>query len=95
MVNPKVATVHDDVIKSAEDARAYRGLELTNGLKVLLISDPTTDKSSAALDVHIGQCCRVDLLVGGGRGCLRFQFDKPQNFTCKMSMNLLAGFGVG
>lgn len=32
----------------------YRGLELTNGLKVLLVSDPTTDKSAAALDVNAG-----------------------------------------
>jgi len=35
--------------------RIYRGLELKNGLKVLLISDPTTDKSSASLNVHVGQ----------------------------------------
>lgn len=33
----------------------YRGLELTNGLKVLLVSDSTTDKSAAALDVNAGR----------------------------------------
>ena len=54
MVNPKVKSVEDDIVKSAEDKRSYRGLELTNGLKVLLVSDPTTDKASAAMDVHIG-----------------------------------------
>ncbi|KAK6035998.1 peptidase, M16 family, partial [Cooperia oncophora] len=32
----------------------YRGLELTNGLRVLLVSDPTTDKSAAAMDVNVG-----------------------------------------
>ena len=53
--NEKINRVINDVIKSPEDARQYRGLELTNGMKVLLISDLTTDKSSAALDVHIGQ----------------------------------------
>jgi insulysin len=43
-----------EVKKSQEDARLYRGMILDNGLKVLLVSDPTTDKAAAALDVHIG-----------------------------------------
>ena len=45
----------DHVVKSAEDKRLYRGLELTNGMKILLISDPTTEKAAAALDVHVGK----------------------------------------
>merc|ERR1711892_1382369 len=45
---------YDDIAKSEEDKRCYRGLELDNGLKVLLISDSQTDKSAAAMDVHIG-----------------------------------------
>jgi secreted Zn-dependent insulinase-like peptidase len=44
----------NEVIKSPNDDRAYRSLELANGLKVLLISDPQTDKSAAALDVGVG-----------------------------------------
>ena len=32
-------------------------MELENGLKILLISDPETDKAAAAMDVHIGQSC--------------------------------------
>ncbi len=55
MVNPKVKSVHDDITKSGEDKRVYRGLELVNGMKILLVSDPTTDKSSAAMDVHVGR----------------------------------------
>lgn len=54
MSDPAVKRVVSDIIKSPEDKRVYRGLEFTNGLKAVLISDPTTDKSSAALDVHIG-----------------------------------------
>ncbi|BFZ09211.1 hypothetical protein BsWGS_12249 [Bradybaena similaris] len=51
-----IAKTYEDsfITKSAADPRQYRGLELSNGLKVLLISDPETDKSSAAMDVHIG-----------------------------------------
>lgn len=45
---------HDLIVKGAQDIREYRGLELTNGLRVLLVSDPTTDKSAAALDVKVG-----------------------------------------
>lgn len=44
----------DDIIKSENDDRLYRGLVLANEMKVLLISDPGTDKSAAALDVNIG-----------------------------------------
>lgn len=44
----------DDVLKSAEDKRLYRALELSNKMKVLLVSDPTTDRSAAAMDVNVG-----------------------------------------
>jgi len=53
-VSSEVDKVIDNIIKSPEDARLYCGLELKNGMKVLLISDQTTDKSAASLDVHIG-----------------------------------------
>ena len=46
--------IYNDIDVSMEDKRQYRGLVLENGLKVLLVSDPTTDKSAASLDVHIG-----------------------------------------
>lgn len=42
------------ILKSQEDNREYLGLRLSNGLKVLLVSDPTTDKSAAALAVQVG-----------------------------------------
>ena len=34
--------------------RDYRYLELPNALKILLISDPTTDKAAASMDVYTG-----------------------------------------
>jgi len=43
-----------DVVKSEGDERDYRGLVLGNGMKVLLVSDPTTDKAAAAMDVNVG-----------------------------------------
>jgi insulysin len=42
------------IIKSPNDQREYHSTILSNKLTVLLISDPETDKASAALDVNIG-----------------------------------------
>ncbi|KAK6060906.1 peptidase, M16 family [Cooperia oncophora] len=49
-----VSQRYDDIVKSPSDQREYRGLELTNGLRVLLVSDPTTEISAAAMDVNVG-----------------------------------------
>ena len=40
--------------KAGQDDREYRSLQLPNGLKVVLVSDPTSDKAAASLDVHVG-----------------------------------------
>ncbi|PUA30321.1 MAG: peptidase M16 [Cellvibrio sp. 79] len=40
--------------KGESDKREYRYLVLENQLRVLLISDPATEKSAAALDVNVG-----------------------------------------
>lgn len=42
------------IIASANDSRQYRHVTLPNKLDVLLISDPTTDKAAASLDVYVG-----------------------------------------
>ena len=44
----------ENIIKPDYDLRQYRGLILSNQLRVLLISDSTTDKSAAAMCVHVG-----------------------------------------
>lgn len=41
-------------MKSIGDQREYRGLLLENGLKVLLISDITTDKAAACASLSVG-----------------------------------------
>lgn len=46
---------YENIVKSVEDKRSYRGILLQNDLKVVLISDPTTDKSAAAMSVNIGK----------------------------------------
>ena len=49
-----ISKVYENIVKPSTDSRTYRGLELHNGMKCLLISDPKTDKSAAAVDVNIG-----------------------------------------
>lgn len=49
-----IAQRFNNIVKSAEDKRLYRGLELRNGLRLLLVSDPKADKSAASMDVCVG-----------------------------------------
>ncbi|XP_028738725.1 insulin-degrading enzyme isoform X2 [Peromyscus leucopus] len=74
MSNPAIQRIEDQIVKSPEDKREYRGLELANGIKVLLISDPTTDKSSAALDVHIGSLSDPPNIAGLSHFCEHMLF---------------------
>uniref|UniRef100_A0A9L0KBF1 Insulin-degrading enzyme n=1 Tax=Equus asinus TaxID=9793 RepID=A0A9L0KBF1_EQUAS len=74
MNNPAIKRLGNHIIKSPEDKREYRGLQLANGIKVLLISDPTTDKSSAALDVHIGSLSDPPNIAGLSHFCEHMLF---------------------
>jgi len=54
-VLPITSSIDQNVIvKSQNDQRKYRYIELKNGLKVVLVSDENADKSAASMDVHIG-----------------------------------------
>lgn len=44
----------DDIQKSQQDVKNYRAVVLENGMKVLLVSDPTTVKSAACMCVEVG-----------------------------------------
>ena len=63
-----------EVEKSPNDNRDYRGLVLGNGLKVLLVSDTKTDKSAAALDVHVGHMRDPTELPGLAHFCEHMLF---------------------
>ena len=59
----------NEVAKSPEDERNYRCLELTNGLKVLLVSDPLSEKAAVSLDIRVGK-------VSAWLGLFRFVSDR-------------------
>jgi insulysin len=46
-----------EIIKPQNDKREYRFLTLDNTLQVILVSDPTTEKSACVCDVNVGSLC--------------------------------------
>ncbi|MGH0118605.1 UNVERIFIED_CONTAM: hypothetical protein FKN15_050114 [Acipenser sinensis] len=74
MNDPSVKRLVSDIIRSPEDKRLYCGLEFANGIHAILISDPTTDKSSAALDVHIGSLSDPHNISGIAHFCEHMLF---------------------
>ncbi|KAJ3185740.1 Insulinase (Peptidase M16) [Gaertneriomyces sp. JEL0708] len=56
--------IFEEISKPDLDDRSYRILTLPNKLDVLLISDPHTDKASAALDVHVGHLSDPEDVAG-------------------------------
>lgn len=83
MTDAAVNRVLSDIIRSPEDKRAYRGLEFSNGLKAMLISDPTTDKSSAALDVQIGNSVQMFICPANNKGPDHTDLESCREKTCK------------
>ncbi|CAM9724374.1 unnamed protein product, partial [Hapterophycus canaliculatus] len=63
-----------DVEKSPTDTRDYLAMELPNGMKVILVSDPDTKISAAAMDVHVGYFSDPDYLPGLAHFCEHLLF---------------------
>ncbi|KAI4457948.1 nardilysin [Holotrichia oblita] len=72
--SPAILKRIDNIIKSDEDKRLYRGLLLSNNMKVLLVSDPATDKSAAALHVNVGYMSDPDNIPGLAHFCEHMLF---------------------
>lgn len=77
----------DDIIKSAEDKRLYRCLELQNDMKVLLISDSSTDKSAASLDIKVGFMSDSSHLPGLAHFCEHMLFLGTQKYPSENEYN--------
>ena len=57
-------------LKSANDEREYRQITLRNGLKCVVVSDPRTDRGSAAMDVRVGSFSDPKELPGERTVCV-------------------------
>lgn len=76
----EIKQLEDNIRKSTEDERAYRAIELRNGMKMLIISDPTTDKAAACLNVRIGFVTDPDYLPGLAHFCEHMLFLGTKKF---------------
>uniref|UniRef100_A0A5K4FBS3 Insulin-degrading enzyme n=1 Tax=Schistosoma mansoni TaxID=6183 RepID=A0A5K4FBS3_SCHMA len=68
------------VQKSANDLREYKVMRLCNRMKVLLISDPETDKSAVCLSVNIGSLSDPKELPGLAHFCEHMLFLGTKSF---------------
>jgi len=73
--------------KSAADTRDYRVVELPNRLQVLLCSDSVTEKSSAALDVHVGHFSDPEQVAGLAHFCEHMLFLGTEKFPDEAEYN--------
>ncbi|KAI8982604.1 Metalloenzyme, LuxS/M16 peptidase-like protein [Pilobolus umbonatus] len=74
--------------KSDNDDRDYRLIKLVNNdLEVLLIHDKDTDKSSAALDVHVGHLSDPDDLQGLAHFCEHLLFMGTEKYPKENDYN--------
>jgi hypothetical protein len=62
------------VRKRALDERDYKSLTLDNGLRVLLVSDPKSNRSAAAIDVNVGYFSDPKELPGLAHFCEHMSF---------------------
>eukprot|EP00698_Gefionella_okellyi_P003046 TRINITY_DN12867_c0_g1_i1.p1 TRINITY_DN12867_c0_g1~~TRINITY_DN12867_c0_g1_i1.p1 ORF type:complete len:1029 (+),score=222.97 TRINITY_DN12867_c0_g1_i1:180-3089(+) len=63
-----------EIVRSAYDQRDYRHITLPNELQSLLISDPTTDRAAAALDVNVGHFMDPEDIPGLAHFCEHMLF---------------------
>ncbi|KAI8825830.1 Metalloenzyme, LuxS/M16 peptidase-like protein [Fimicolochytrium jonesii] len=87
VLQPPPGSVFEDIIKPDQDDRSYRLLTLDNKLQALLISDPNTDKSSAALDVHVGHLCDPDDVAGLAHFCEHLLFMGTEKYPVENDYN--------
>ncbi|KAK0424627.1 hypothetical protein QR680_008758 [Steinernema hermaphroditum] len=65
---------HDITKKAPKDKRQYRVLELSNGLKVLLLSDPSAKKCGAAMHIAAGSSSDPEEVPGIAHLCEHMLF---------------------
>ncbi|KAG5439622.1 hypothetical protein PCANB_002199 [Pneumocystis canis] len=66
--------IREDFEKSPLDELSYRLIELPNGIEVLLISDPTSNKAAASVDVKVGSMHDPNDYLGMAHFCEHLLF---------------------
>jgi hypothetical protein len=69
-----------EVRKRPLDERLYKAFELPNGMRVLLVSDPSSSRSAAALDVNVGAFSDPRKVPGLAHFCEHMSFLGTKKF---------------
>ena len=89
---PRVHVLSTHVEKPELDDRSYRLVRLfDNKLEVLLVHDPKTEKSSAAMDVHVGHLSDPKDFPGLAHALEHCLFLGTESSTRVLPANLLLG----
>ena len=75
--------------KSPNDSREYQFLRLQNELKLLLISDPETEKSAASVNVHVGHTSDPDNVPGIAHFCEHMLFLGTEKYPVEGKLDLV------
>lgn len=78
---------NNKMIKPDSDDRNYKIIKLKNNLVALLINDPTTDKSAAALDVNVGSYNDPKNLPGLAHFCEHLLFLGTEKYPLENDYN--------
>jgi Insulinase (Peptidase family M16) len=78
--SPGARNAKIEVRKKPLDERLYRALELDNGMRVLLVSDPSSSRSAAALDVNVGSFSDPREVPGLAHFCEHMSFLGTKRF---------------
>lgn len=83
----KGATV---IKKRSGDLRDYRAITLSNGIRTLLISDPSTTRSAAAIDVHVGSMMDPVDIPGLAHFCEHMSFLGTEKYPGEVAIIWIA-----
>ena len=72
-----------DVASSELDRRSFRGLQLSNGLRVLLCSDPEASKAAASMNVAVGSMANPEEWPGLAHFCEHMLFLGTKRFPAE------------
>jgi len=79
----------ESIESSPQDDREYKAIQLKeNQLTVLLISDPTTDKAAAAMDVRVGHLSDPDEAPGLAHFCEHMLFMGTEKYPDENDYNV-------
>ena len=76
--------------KPAIDDSCYRLVELPNGLRAVLVSDPTADKAAAACDVSVTACGMSSNLLAGSHPWRSLPLSLPRSLRLQVRVGSLS-----